>query len=60
MRRLARSAVTLISATALLAVASGLLDPPLFGLRPGDGVVSRPMSFRYGCFYGLILLLSAH
>ncbi|MEU1672684.1 NACHT domain-containing protein [Streptomyces roseifaciens] len=54
-RRLARTAVTLIAVAAPLAVVTGLLAPPLFGLRLGDAITPRPVWFFNGCAFGLIL-----
>ncbi|MCC3774648.1 NACHT domain-containing NTPase, partial [Streptomyces sp. UNOB3_S3] len=54
-RRLARMALTLIAAAAVVAVFLGLLCPPVLGLRLGRVITPRPAWFLNGCCYGLVV-----
>ncbi|MFI1483331.1 NACHT domain-containing protein [Streptomyces sp. NPDC020747] len=54
-RQLARMAVKMAAAAAVVAVAMGLLVPPLVGSRLGAVLTPRPAWFLNGCCFGLIL-----
>lgn len=54
-RRLARMALRLTAAATAVGVGSGLLVPPLLGLRFGDVITPGPAWFLNGACFGLIL-----
>ncbi|UUU32886.1 NACHT domain-containing protein [Streptomyces sp. CA-210063] len=54
-RQLARMALTMTAAGAVVAVALGVLAPPLVGGRLGAVLTSRPTWFLNGCCFGLSL-----
>lgn len=55
LRQLARMAVKMAAAATVVAVAMGLLVPPLVGSRLGAVLTPRPAWFLNGCCFGLIL-----
>lgn len=54
-RQLARTALRMTGAATVVAVAMGLLVPPLVGSRLGAVLTPRPSWFLNGCCFGLIL-----
>ncbi|WP_405568591.1 NACHT domain-containing protein [Streptomyces phaeochromogenes] len=55
LRQLARMAVKMAAAATVVAVAMGLLVPPLVGSRLGAVLTPRPAWFLNGCCFGLVL-----
>ncbi|MEU7468368.1 NACHT domain-containing protein [Streptomyces sp. NPDC044984] len=54
-RQLARMALTMTAAASVVAVAMGLLVPPLASSRLGAVLTPRPAWFLNGCCFGLVL-----
>ncbi|WP_419666989.1 NACHT domain-containing protein [Streptomyces sp. 2-1] len=54
-RQLARMALRMAGAATVVAVAMGLLVPPLVGSRLGAVLTPRPAWFLNGCCFGLVL-----
>lgn len=54
-RQLARMALRMAGAATVVAVAMGLLVPPLVGSRLGAVLTQRPAWFLNGCCFGLVL-----